>query len=836
MSGSFTFKNSILIIILLIFSILPIRSQTQGINQNDLSKIQVDQLSDEQIAQILSKAQSSGLTQEQLIAAAKSRGMPDTEIDKLTTRINKLSSGNTNSDSQKFNNKTRSYRQLDEQKLNSKFYSTEKDTSVQELFSLFNKKKKTFRPEDKLFGFSIFYNKDFSFEPNLNIPTPKNYQLGVDDQINIDIWGASQMNYALKITPEGNISIPNIGPIFLNGLSIEEATIKIKKELGRIYSGLNGSSPNTFIKISLGAIRSIKVNMVGEISTPGTYTLPSLASVFNALYAAEGPSYNGTLRSVKVIRENKVIADLDFYDYLLNGIQENNIHLNDQDVIIINPYIKRVEIKGMVKRPAMYDLIAKESLKNLISYAGGFTSKAYTERIKITRYTGIQNKVMDIAFSLVDSFKMQNGDVVTIDSVLNRVENRVEIKGAILRPGTYSIDTILTIKQLINKAKGLRGDAFMSRASIYRTQENLTMEVISIDLNKILTDEKLDFPLLREDIILIPSIFDLKEEYFVNIEGEVNKPGKFFFVSNSTIEDLIIRAGGLLESSSYAKVEIARRIKNNMALNTSDQIAEIFQFQISPDLKLSNEASKFALQPFDQVFIRRSPGYEMQNNIRIDGEVAFPGHYSLSNKKDKISDIISRAGGLTSDAYVKGARLVRKIPIDKKQRLSTLKLIAAHSKEDSTKISNINDESTIGIELDKILKYPGSEYDLLLQKNDSIIIPKQLQTVQLTGSVIYPITVRYIKKTGLKNYISQAGGFTPDAKRSKAFVIYANGSIKRTHTYVFFRKFPRIEPGSEIIVPKKPERRGLSIGEIIGLTSGLGSLSSVILSIILLRK
>ena len=842
-------RLNIRIILVLCLSISPFLTyaQNSAVSQSDLSQIQVDQLTDEQVASFYKKAEESGMSEQQLEAAALQRGMPATEVEKLRKRIEKLRNGKAStSDNDKFRDRTRSYSSTDENKVGNKNRLFEgktqteiedsidlaKTTGETDLFGTLGKKKikKEVRPEDKIFGFAIFKNKKLSFEPNLNIATPQNYVLGPGDEIIIDIWGASQQTYQEKINPEGNIIISNIGPVYLNGLTIEEAGFKLKKELSKIYAGLRAG--NTSLKLSLGAVRSIKVNIVGDISIPGTYTLPSLATVFNALYAAGGPALNGTLRSVRLIRDNKTIADLDFYDYLLKGEQKDNVRLQDQDVIFINPYFNRVEVKGEVKRPLLYDVKANESLKDLVYFAGGFTGKAYSQRMKVIRKTGRENKVFDVAALNADTFKLYNGDEVTVDSVLNRFENRVEIKGAVYRSGIFAVENGITLKQLIDKADGLRGDAFKNRATIYRTREDLTMEVLSIDLGAVLAGSANDILLQREDIIWIPSIFDLKEEFTLQIDGEVKKPGIYPFVANSTIEDVIVRCGGLLESASYARLEVARRIKNVMAENSSDKIAEIFQFQISQDLKLTGDASKFTLQPFDQIFIRRSPGYETQALVKLEGEVAFTGSYSIATKTEHISDLIKRAGGLTPEAYPRGARLVRQLPVDEK-RTAALKAIIASSK-DSVKIKDIytSNETAIGIELDRILANPHSNLDIIMQEGDVLKVPKQLQTVRLSGAVIYPVTVRYDKSYRFRSYISRSGGFAQEAKKSKSYVIYANGSIDQTRKIFFFNKYPRIGPGAEIIVPKKTERKGMSTGEVVGISSAMASMSLIIITIV----
>ncbi len=851
----------VLFIVGLSFFSLIANAQNASLAQTDMSQIKVDMLSDEQVASFVKKAEESGMSEQQLVSAAMQRGMPSTEVDKLRKRIEKLKKDKgSKSDNTKFRDRTRMNTTSDENAAGNRDQLFEGKTEQEiedsiemaqaneeeNLFGTIGKKKykKTVRPEDKVFGLAIFKNKKLSFEPSLNIATPQNYVLGADDEVVIDIWGASQETYQEKISPEGNININGIGPIHLNGLTIEAASVKLRRELSNIYAGLR--TGNTSIKISLGSVRSIKVNILGDVTNPGTYTLPSLATVFNALYSAGGPSLNGTLRSVRLVRANKTIADLDFYDYLLKGEQKDNMCLQDQDVIFISPYSNRVEVKGEAKRPFLYDVKDSESLKDLVNFAGGFTGKAYSQRMKVIRKNGRENKVLDVATTNADTFKLVNGDEIAIDSVLNRFENRVEIKGAVYRAGVFSVDNGVTLKQLIDKADGLRGDAFKNRATIYRTKDDLTMEAIPVDLAGIITSTASDITLMREDIVWIPSIFDIKEEYSIKIDGEVRYPGSYPFVDNSNVEDVILRCGGLMESASFARLEVARRVKNIMAESASDKIAEIFQFPISADLKLSPEASKFVLLPFDQIFIRRAPGYENQTMIKVQGEVAFPGNYIISSKTEKISDIIKRAGGLTSYAYPKGSRIVRKLPIDKRSRDEAIKVFKKQSKQDDdAKTSKdsvqidipLNDETTIGIELNKILANPGSPYDLLLQKGDSIIIPRELQTVRINGGVLFPITVRYDKSYRLRSYVSRAGGFSTEARVGKSYVLYANGSVKRTHKLLFIKFFPRIDPGAEIIVPQKPVKKGFSTGEIASLvTTFLSSLALVTVTIINFKK
>jgi protein involved in polysaccharide export with SLBB domain len=802
-------------------------SQEAGLSGTDLSTINIDNYTDAQLQSFLLKLEKQGYTVDQAVSMASAKGLPQTEIAKLQKRIEKIKkTSGTKTDSEKFKNKERNYTDPDEVKSDENKEKTEKED---DLFSIFKSDKKE-RPEDKIFGFSLFNRKKLTFEPNLNIATPQNYQLGANDEIKIEIWGASQQTYEQKISPEGTIFIDNVGVISLSGLTVEDATLKLRRTLTKIYAGL--STGGTFLKLSLGNnIRSIKVNIVGDVYIPGTYTLPSLASAFNALYAAGGPSINGTLRNVKIIRNNKVSATLDFYEFLLNGELKNNIQLQDQDIVFVSSYKNRVEMKGEIKRPLFFDVLEKESLKDLIRFSGGFTGKAYDKRFKIIRKTGFAHKILDVDLKSADTLHLLNGDEVMVDSVLNRFENRVVLNGAVYKPGNYSIDSVLTLKQLIQKSGGIRGDAFLSRAAIYRSRPDYTLEVIPIDLNTIFSGSN-DIQLQREDVVFISSIFDQKEEYHITIEGEVRQPGEYLYVSNATVEDLILLAGGLKESASLARIEIARRIKNPNAVTTSNQVAEVFQFSISEDLKISNSAKLFELQPFDQVYVRRSPGYQFQANIILEGEVLFPGKYSISNKNERISDIIKRSGGLTLEAFPKGARLVRKLPIDAKARQKALETIKSQSRDSIKFIVEIDSLSTIGINLDRILANPGSKYDLLLNEGDVIKVPKELQTVRLSGQVLSPVLVRYDQGKGFKGYVSGAGGFAPDAKKSKSYIIYANGTMDRTKKIFFFNSYPKVEPGAEIVVPKKAERKGMSTGEAVSIATAVSSMALIIVTII----
>lgn len=824
-----------------------IKSQTESIKEIDLSQIKVNELSDQQINNYVQQAQAAGFSLDQLEAIATARGMPQSEIINLRRRIdslqyklefgaqdtriiNRTRSSNFGKEQVTGNKTSLIQRMQDEGKIG----KTNEELIAEKILSsaFLIEKKKTLSTEDKLFGYSLFNNERISFEPSLNLPTPKNYILGPGDEVIIDVWGASENTYRHFISPEGSILINNIGPIYLAGLSVEEATKRVKHSLSIIYSGLKEPSPNTFMSLTLGQIRSIKVNLAGEVKVPGTYTLPAVATVLNALYAAGGPSLNGTLRNVKLIRNNNVIAEIDFYTFLLKGILPDNLRLEDQDVIFVASYSRRVEINGEVKRPGIYDLTDKEALKDLISYTGGFTGKAYREKIKVIRMNGREKEIYDVKMVSADSFSLTNGDQIIVDSVLNRFANIVEIRGAVFREGFYSLGDSLTLKELIAKAEGLRGDAFLNRAVIYRTRKDFSVEVIPVDLNEFFSENVKDIPLQRDDFVLVPSHFDITEEYTVQIEGEIKKPGLYPYVRNQTVEDLIIQAGGLLESASLSVLEIARRINNPYSLESSEKISEIYRFPITAGLSLSPEASSFVLYPFDHVFIRRSPAYEKQKIVTLNGEFLFPGNYALASKGERISEVISRAGGLTPFAYPEGAKLIRKINEPDIYKMQIIQNYMQSTK-DSLSFFDINSRiTTIGIELDKILKNPGSDYDLLMMEGDVLEVPKRLETVRLTGAVVYPTTVKFKSSYSFNQYISNAGGFADDANKSKAFVIYPNGKLEKTKRFLVFNVYPSIKPGSEIVVPTKIKRQKASPAETISIASALASISLIIVSII----
>ncbi len=861
------FLNFITIFLCLIhFTLAEVSAQNQpsDLNSIDFAKVNVDDISDDQIRQLMEKAAESGMTQQQIESVALSKGMSQNEVQKLSLRMNTIQTlGGSKKQGTDINARGR----------NETYTAKRKDLKPEDLLTeLFTAQNDSFMlkedPRKQIFGYSLFNTKDLTFEPSANFPTPANYVLGPGDEVNIDIYGASQQKYSLMVSPDGFIVIDKIGPVSVSGKTIEDATKIITTRLSSIYSGLRGAQPNTFAQVSLGNLRSIKVILLGEVYLPGSYTLSSMAKAFNALYLSGGPDINGSLRNIEIIRDNEIIDSIDIYSFLFYGDIHKNILLKNQDIIKINPYSIRVKVTGEVKRPLVYEMKPNESLADLIRFAGGFGDKAYTNRIKIIRNTTREKEILDVPVSEFNSINLHNGDSVVIEPILERFSNRVEIKGAVYRPGTYSIQDSLTLQRLIEKAEGVKGDAFLSRAIIYRTKENYTLETIPVDLAAVLNGTFPDILLKREDIVVIPSIFDMQEEYYVQIDGDVRNPGKFPFMYNSTVEDIIIQAGGFLESASMARLEIARRVKDAETTSTTNKVAEIFYYPISKDLRLSEAGKNLVLEPFDRIFIRRSPGYEKQITATLEGEVLFPGEYSISNKDERISDLIKRSGGLTQDAYPKGASLIRMFEIDENERTKAFKTGGAFQTQflnnaginanqngnyntpgiqnstntlsdkklqvlDSILTSAIqyNKEQAIGIDMEMILAHPHSKYDLILQKGDRLIVPKLLQTVSLSGSLLHPISARYDKRYSFQHYIRSAGGFTSDAKKSKSYVIYANGSVDVTRTTFGIKSYPKVEPGAEIVVPIK-NKRPVRVGELISLGSALTSMALVVVTLL----
>lgn len=813
---------------------LPVMAQ---VNPQNLNNIRVDELSDNQVRSFMRQAEASGMGDAQLEQMAQARGMRPEEIKKLRDRVDKLKKDDKKQSSEQDPNKIKPKKESGDREMNFEQDSTEVQKDPE------SEAEKAFRElRSKIFGADLFKNSKLTFEPNLSIATPKNYVIGPNDELLIDIYGNSEASYNLKVSPEGNINVEYIGIIPVAGLTIEAATSRIRSRLSTVYSGLRNGSTN--LNIAVGNIRSIKVILTGEIVKPGTYTLPSLANVFNALYSSGGPTENGSFRSIELIRGGKKIANLDIYDFLMKGEMSDNLRLQDQDIIRVPVYQSRIEIVGEVKRPGIFELRPGESFNDLLNFAGDFTENAFRARVKVLKNTEIERKIADIGSEKFSEYKPSSGDKYFVDRVLERFVNRVSIEGAVFRPGAYELEQGLTLAQLVKKADGLKEDAFRQRAYITRLKPDNQTELISINLAGILNGSVKDVPLLREDVISVSSIFDLKEEYKVSIEGEVREPGTFVYAEKMTLEELVLKAGGFTEAATAQRVEISRRVKNSN-LTAADAItAQVFQIDIDKDLNFSKP--KFELQPFDIISVRSSIGYEVQRQVKVEGEVLYPGMYTIISKDERVSDLLRRAGGLTALGYAKGASLKREGPAktggknaidqneEEQNKIAKLQRLQENVKDTvGTKVQEeILKNVYVGIELDKILENPGTQADLILEEGDVLRIPKQLQTVKVNGEVLYPVTTIFSQARGFKYYISQGGGFSNKSLKRRSYVIYANGSVKSTSKMFLFNNYPAIEPGAELFVPQKEDKRPLSAAEIVGVSSGLASLAVIILNLV----
>ena len=679
----------------------------------------------------------------------------------------------------------------------------------------------------QVFGRNIFASWNLSFEPNLNIPTPENYRLGPGDEVIIDVWGTSENTVRETISPEGSIMVENIGPIYLSGMNMEEAERYLRHEFSKIYAAISGESAH--IKVTLGKIRSIMVNVMGEVEVPGTYRLSAFASVFHALYRARGVNRIGSLRTIQVVRSGMKVADVDVYEYIMKGKLTDDIRLSEGDVILVSPYENLVGISGKVKRPMIYEMKDTETVGDLLEYAGGFKGDAYKNAIRVIRKSGREYQVYNVEEGEFKSFPLVDGDSISVDPMLNRFENRVQIRGAVYRPGLYDLGKVTTVKELIEKAEGITEDAFVNRAVLFRQKPDLTQEVVALNVTGILSGSAANLPLQKNDELYIPSIFDLQEEYTLSVKGAVRVPGVYKYADNATIEDLIIQAGGLLESASTVKVDVARRIKNPKSLTGLTKLAENFTFTLKDGLIVDGKPD-FTLEPYDEVFVRNSPGYQVQQNVTVTGEVLFEGNYVLSQKGERLSDLVKRAGGLMPEAYAKGARLLRQMTPDEKARVESVLKLSKQTDKDSIDINRLDIGNTyyVGIELKKAIENPGSDYDVVLREGDQLVVPQYTGTVKISGAVMYPNTVVYKKNAKLNYYIEQGGGFASRAKKRRVFIVYMNGTVQKSKTF----SKAKAAPGCEIIVPVKPPRKGVGLAEIMSIASSTTSMAALVTSII----
>lgn len=809
-------------VVITFFSVCILSLSLNGQTSLDLSTIRVEELTDAQVQRFLQELKRSGLQDEDWERFALRNGMNQVELVKLKTRAQA----------------TRKAASSELERMNMAQIDTlAPSTGTKPIINLDQVFKEI---KGKNFGSAAFNNPNITFEPLLNIPTPRNYILASGDELIVNVSGVSEANYKLKVSPEGLIRIPVAGPVQVSGLTIEAADRAIRNKLSStIYSSLK--TGRTKLDITLANIRSIRVMVIGEATVPGTYTLPSVATAYHALFACGGPSANGSFRDIQLIRNNKTIAVIDVYQFLEKGNRKSDLVLMDNDIIRINSYKVRVEIKGEVKRPGLYDVAENETFRDVLTYAGGYTDNAYTGKIHVYRNDVKDRKVVTVSEAELSKVVPGRGDVFIVNKILNRFSNRISISGAVFRPGDYELKKDMTLIGLLEEADGVREDAFMFRGTIQRLKDDLSPEIISFNVEKLLNKLIPDITLKKEDRIEIFSKFDLREGYYVKIDGEVLNPGTFLYAEGMKMQDLILMAGGLKESSYLNRVELSRRVKDTSSATSVDsKTATVFVRKINADLNDSNESDQIDLLPFDEVVVRSAPNYYVQKNVVIEGEIMYSGKYTLQSKDDRISDLIARAGGLSPFAYPEGAVLVRTRNLSKteqanyeqgirnlmKQSLSSganPALIQAQALNHIEKKSDI-----VGIELETILENPKSEFDLFLYDGDTIRIPRQLQTVRVSGEVLYPTLVRYDEERTFKHYVINGGGFGDRAMRKRSYVVYPNGTITGTKSFLFFKNYPEISPGSEIFVPTKRERERLRAIEAVTLASTLVTMLAIL--------
>ena len=815
-------------------------------------------MTDDQVIRMIQREQKAGSSQAQIVTKLMQSGVDISQIrrlkDKYDRQMNQKGLGNVsdealqpddsrmrkskqdaaNSALNKYSNNRIQRNSVDRIEINEKdpefllmqkelSYLTPKD-SIEWLKELLDEKSKM---KKRVFGRDIFNNKELSFEPNMNIATPQRYVLGPGDNVIIDVYGASQKTFNVVVSPDGEVTIEDFGPIKVSGLTVEQANAKVRSLLGARYS-------SSKTKLTVGQTKTMMVNVMGEVKVPGTYTLSAFATVFHALYMAGGINDLGTLRNIKVYRQNRLVTVVDIYDYILNGKLTGNIRLMDNDVIVVGPYDCLVTISGKVKRPMIYEMKKSESVGSIIKYAGGFTGDAYTKAVRLLRKTGREYSVFNIGEFDINSFHLADGDSIGVDSIINRYENMVEIKGAIFRPGMYNIGKdINSVRTLIEHAEGLTEEAFTNRAIIHRMKSDRTLEVIAVDVKGIMDGSVADVPLKKNDVLFIPTKSEMQTKRTITIHGEVNYPGMYVYADHETLEDFILQAGGLKDKASIIKVDVARRILNPKAITNDSVIAKTYTFALKEGFVIDGTPG-FELQPFDEVYVRKSPGYSHQQNIQVEGNVMFAGTYTLSSKNERLSDIIKKAGGVTDLAYVPGARLERRITPDERLRMQTvIKMAQMQSgKKDSLDMKKLDlgDTYYVGIELDKALKEPGGDADLVLREFDRIIVPEYNGTVKISGDVMYPNTVAYEKGRKAGWYINQAGGWGNRAKKSHTYIVYMNGTVAKVGHNA------KVRPGCEIIVPSKPESSGKSLTQWLSIGTSVASIATMIATMANLLK
>jgi len=861
------FKQPIVIITITLFSLLTIQAQ-KGF---DLSSVDYTNMTNKQLQMLFQEAASKGYDYNDILKAAESQGLSAEEIATLDKQFNSVNTLRTS----KNNNVSDQESRL----RNTNYGNTKLEGS--QLGSLNNEGVEYPKIKSDLFGFDIFKgNSLLTFQSNLNIPTPVGYILGSGDKLFIDIYGQSEAYYQIEISPEGTIILENFGPIHLSGLTVKNATKRIENRLSKVYLGINGDKKNTFVNVSVGKSRTIKVNIVGEVAVPGSYTLSAFNTVYNALYVAGGITENATLRDIKVYRNNKLISKVDIYKYLTAGDASADVALENNDLILVKPYTNRVTLKGAVKIKGRFELLKNESLQDLLNYASGFNEEAYTKIIKVKRVSDGEHIVADINKDQFEIFTPKSGDVFQVDKVLDRYKNRVIVNGAVYRPGVYALTKGLGVKGLLAKAEGLKQDAYLTTVNIIRTNEDLSTSSISFNLKDILSGKEQDILLQKEDILTILSKNEIKEDDYVEVYGAVNQPGVYPYSDGMKLKDLILKARGFNKTATGTRIEISRKLKDNNVDNS--KLSEVIVVDLSKEFDDLENENNILLSSFDHITVRTNPNFNEKEFAYVDGQINYPGRYAIKSKNERISDLLKRAGGVNDFAYANGATLIRKTEYHKKETkldkqlttllalkdnltteigllsefdsgllkrinsdLDKLNMLSQEEKKVFNKANNLaiskkNDSlqpyllpkeelfkttESIAIDLSEIIKNNGSISNLLLQSGDTLFIPKKLETVRLRGQLLNPTTLRHQKNKSLRSYVNSAGGFKIRADKSKTYVIYPNGQARATKKFLLFNIYPKVVPGSEIIVPQKlTKKSSIGIGTLTGIVTGVATL------------
>lgn len=826
--------------------------------------VSAQSMSDDQVVEYVKKEQAKGQSQQQIVSKLFQKGVTTDQLRRIRKKYdaekNALGASDlSGKNAGKSNERLRQQRQEDGER-----YQKQNQYMVQPQYRVLNRNYGTksermqelndeigfmdidsliyyqnyFKNENEVFGRNIFNNQMLTFQPNMNMATPSNYSLGAGDEVVIDVWGASQQTFTETISPDGVIVIEGVGPCQIGGMSVNEATAYLRSRLGKFYSDCN-------IQLSLGSTRSIQVQVMGEVNVPGTYTLSSLSSAFNALYAAGGVSDIGTLRDIKVYRDGRQLASIDVYDLLLNGKSKGNVILADNDIIVVGPYDALVEIRGKVKRPMFYEMKKNESLSTLLGYSGGFTGDAYKKNMRVTRKNGSEYSIHTVGEFDWNSFTMDDGDSVYVDSVVARYSNMVEIRGAVFHAGMFQMDgSINTVRELVRAAEGLREDAFTARAVMHRQKDDLSLEVLPVDIKGVMDGTVADIPLRKNDVLFIPSKTDMDGDRTLNISGEVNYPGLYVYADNTSLEDLVLQAGGLTEAASTVKVDVYRRINDADALEDNNELTETYTFALKDGFVIDGEPG-FILQPFDQVVVRRSPTYTEQKNVSVTGAVNFSGYYAMTNKNYRLTDLVKAAGGLSSLAYGKGARLERHMTEDeRKQQEASLRAAQISLYEEAMQNEGKNydlqradsllqmklDVGTtfpVAINLEAALQNPGSIDDLQLREGDRLVVPQYSSTVKISGDVMHPISMNYKKGESLKYYIKHAGGYGDNARKSRVYAIYMNGAVE----LISHSSSKAVQPGCTIVVPSKNKKNKMTTAEYAAMGTSAASIATMMVTI-----